>query len=110
MSNIGTCKSGLPISPVTFCSKLIESVKMMASAVRLSYLEASQRTVRVTSSTSVGKLEVENVQALLFSWVVVSPCLTVKPHPDWSLVTDMRPCRLLLLLMFVCLFVCLFFF
>ena len=34
------------------------------------------------------------------SWMVVAPSLTVKPHPDWSLVTEpsvytMRSCDLL---------------
>ena len=28
------------------------------------------------------------VKAALSSWMVVAPCLTVKPHPDWSMVTD----------------------
>ena len=37
----------------------------------------------VTVSTSIVKLE-----AALSSWMVVAPCLTVKPHPDWSLVTE----------------------
>ena len=36
----------------------------------------------------------------LSSWIVVAPCLTGKPHPDWSLVTEpsvytMRSCALL---------------
>ena len=34
---------GLPIPLFTFCSKLIESVRMMAGAVRLSLLEANLR-------------------------------------------------------------------
>ena len=34
------------------------------------------------------ELEVEIVQAALSSQIVVAPCLTVKPHSDWSLVTE----------------------
>ena len=39
-------------------------------------------------------------EAALSSWMVVAPCLTVKPHPDWSLVTKpsvytMRSCGFL---------------
>ena len=34
------------------------------------------------------KLEVETVSAAMSSWMVVAPCLTVKPSPDWSLVTE----------------------
>ena len=54
----------------------------------------------MTVSTSIVKLEVEIVQAALSSWMVVAPCLTMKPHPDWSLVTEpsvytMRSCELL---------------
>ena len=73
---------------------------MMACVVRLSLLEAIQRREWVTVSTSIVKLEVEIVQAALSSWMVVAPCLTMKPHPDWSLVTEpsvytMRSCELL---------------
>ena len=58
------------------------------------------RKTWVTTSTSIVKLEVETVQAALASWMVVAPCLTAKPHPDWSLVTqpsmyNMRSCGLL---------------
>ena len=42
----------------------------------------------MTASTSIVKLEVETVWAALSSWMVVASCLTVKPQPDWSLVTD----------------------
>ena len=42
----------------------------------------------MTASTSTVKLEVETVLAALSSWMAVIPCLTVKPHPDWSLVTE----------------------
>ena len=39
-------------------------------------------------------------EAALSSWMVVAPCLTVKPHPEWSLATEpsvytMRYCGLL---------------
>ena len=43
MSTIDTFQSGLPIPPFTFCSKLIESVRMMACVVWwLSPLEAEE--------------------------------------------------------------------
>ena len=43
----------------------------------------------MTVSTSIVKMEVETVaDALLSSWMVAAPCLTVKPHHDWSLVTE----------------------
>ena len=86
----------------TFCIKLIESVRMMACMVWLSPLEANQRRAWVTASTSIVKLEFFflTVYAAVSSWMVVTPCWTVKPHPDWSLVTEpsvytMRSCGLL---------------
>ena len=42
----------------------------------------------MTASISIVKLEVETSQAALSSWLVVAPCLTVKPLPDWALVTE----------------------
>ena len=42
----------------------------------------------MTASTSLVKLEVGTVRAALSSWMVVAPLLTVKPYPDWSLVTE----------------------
>ena len=42
----------------------------------------------MTVSTSIVKLEVATVYSALSSWMVVTPCLTIKPRPDWSLVTD----------------------
>ena len=42
----------------------------------------------MTASTSIVKLEVETVQATLSSCMVIAPYWTVKPHPDWSLVTE----------------------
>ena len=59
----------------------------MTCVVRLSPLEAVQWRAGATASTSIIKLEVETVKDVLYSWMVVAPCLTVKPHPDWSLVT-----------------------
>ena len=41
----------------------------------------------MTASTSIVKLEVEIVQAAMSSWMVVTPCLTAKPHLGWFLVT-----------------------
>ena len=81
-------QSGLPIRLLTFCSKLVGSVRMMARVVPLSPLGAIQRRTWVTASTSIVQLEFEAVYAVLSSWMVVAPCLTVKPHPDWSLVTE----------------------
>ena len=51
----------------------------------------------MTASTSIVKLKVETLLAALSSWMVVAPCLSMKPHPDWSLVTEpsvyiMRSC------------------
>ena len=65
---------GLPIPLLTFCSKFIDSVRMMARVVCLSPLEAIQRRAWVTASTSIVKLEVETVWAALSSWTVVAPC------------------------------------
>ena len=60
--------------------------------VRLSPLEAIQRRAWVTASISIVKLEVETVWAALSSWMVVAPCWTVKPHPEWSVVTESLVC------------------
>ena len=99
ISTIHTFQSGRPIPFSTFCGKLVESVRMMACVVRLSPLETIQRRAWVTASTSIVKLEVETVEAALSSWMVLAPCSTVKPRPDWSLVTEpsvytMRSCGL----------------
>ena len=88
MSTIDTFQSGLPIPFFTFCSKRIQSVTMMACVVRLSPFKATQGRAWVPASTTIVKLEVETVEAALSSWMVVTPCLTLKPHPDWSLVTE----------------------
>ena len=56
-----TCQSGLPIPFFTLCSKLIESLRMLACVAWLSPLEAIQRRVWVTVSTSNFKVEVETV-------------------------------------------------
>ena len=64
------------------------TVRMMACVVRLSPLEAFQQRAWMTASTSTVRLEVETILAALSSWIVVAPCLTVTPHPDWSLVTE----------------------
>ena len=34
------------------------------------------------------ELETETVLAAVSSWMVAAPCLTVKPHPDWALVSE----------------------
>ena len=53
MSTTDAFQSGLPIPLLTFCSKLIDSVRMMPCVVRLSALEAIQRRAWVTASTSI---------------------------------------------------------
>ena len=54
--------------------------------------EVSQASQHFSSSEKRATCE-----GALSSWMVVTPCLTVKPHPDWSLVTEpsvytMRSC------------------
>ena len=80
MPTIGYSNLGFPFH---FSFFLIEFVKM-ACVVRLSALEAVQRKAWMTASSSAVKLEAETVKAALFSWMVVSPCLSVKPHSDWA--------------------------
>ena len=64
--------SSLPTLFFIFCSKLIESVRMMAGVVWLSLLEAIKRRAWVTASISIVNLEVEFVYyAALSSWMVV---------------------------------------
>ena len=41
----------------------------------------------MTASTAIVKLEVKAVAAVMSSWILVAPYLTVKRHPDQSLVT-----------------------
>ena len=97
--------SRLPTLFFIFCSKLIESVRMMAGVVWLSLLEAIKRRAWVTASISIVNLEVEFVYyAALSSWMVVQPWLILKPHPDWFLVAEpsmytIRSCGLLFLWM-----------
>ena len=52
MSTIDTSQSELPIPLFTFCSILIESVRMTACVIRLSPLQAIHRRAWVTASTS----------------------------------------------------------
>ena len=54
----------------------------------------------MTVSISIVMPEVDTVQAALLFRMVVAPCLTVKPHPDRSFVTEpsvyaMKSCVLL---------------
>ena len=49
MSTFGTFQSGLPIPVFSFCSKLIESVRMMTYVVRLSPLQVIQQRAWVTA-------------------------------------------------------------
>ena len=74
-------------STFQFCTRHVESERIMACVVCLLF-EEIQRRAWVTASTSLVKLEVGTVRAALSSWMVVAPLLTVKPYPDWSLVTE----------------------
>ena len=64
MWNIDTCQSELPIPHFINCSKLMESVRMMACEVRLSSHEAIQRRAWVTAPTSIVKLKIETVKVV----------------------------------------------
>ena len=61
----------------SLCSKLTESVKMMASVVWLSPLEAIQWRMWRTASACIVKLKVETEW---FSWMVVVPCSSTQPR------------------------------
>ena len=74
MLTINTFQCQLPIPRFTFCSKLIDSVRLMARAVRLSPLEAIQRRTWVTASTSTVKLEVGTVLGGSVKLVCTSEC------------------------------------
>ena len=64
----------------TFCSELTESVWMMACVV---WFTSSGCVTASTSSQARGW----GHESCTDSWMVVAPCLTVKPHPDRTLVT-----------------------
>lgn len=49
---------------------------------------AIQRRTCATTSTPIVKPEVEPVQTALSLWMIVTPCLKVKPHPEWSFATE----------------------
>ena len=42
----------------------------------------------VSSSIVKKKLDVDTLWMILSSWMAIAPCLTVKPHPNWCLVTN----------------------
>ena len=96
MSTIATFQSGLPFHvPLYLASSL-----NLWGWWHLWSVTSWGNPARVTVSTSIVQLEVETVQAAPSLWKVVAPCLTVKPHPDWSLVAEpsvytMRSCGLL---------------
>ena len=69
------------VSHSTFCSKLIESVSMMACVVRL--LNVFCKNERQTD-----RRRQRRAWVTASSWMGVAPCLTVKPYHDWSLVTE----------------------
>ena len=60
---------GLPIPFFTFCSKLIESVRMIAYEVRLSSLEAIQQKAWATASTSSWRLILYRLHCLHGWWL-----------------------------------------
>ena len=71
---------GYPFHFLTFCSKLIQYVRMMVYVVRLSPLEAIQWMEVMTASTSIVKLEAETVigcTVFMDTAMALSPCLTV---------------------------------
>ena len=80
------CQLGQPMPDSTFCSRFIESVRMMACPA--SRWEASHCIACVTAFTSVARVEVVTLWAPLSSFTVLPPCLTVNHQPDWSLVTE----------------------
>ena len=71
----------------TFCSRFIESARVMACLICASRWEASHCIACVTASASMVRLEVMTLWAPLSSCTVLSPCLAVNPQPDRSLVT-----------------------
>ena len=80
------------------CSKLSEHVRMMACVVWLPPLEAIQRKALEIRPPPLSSWR---LRQSLSSWVVAAPCLAVKPHPVWFLVTEpsvyaMRSCSLCL--------------
>jgi len=88
-------------SLMMFCSKLTESVRRMACVVWLWPLEAVQRRAWVTVSPSLSSWRLRLCRLLCrHGW----PWWTVKPHPDWSLVTIVYNVRSCVLLLFFCLF------
>ena len=73
---MAVCQSGQPIPDSTFCSRFIESVRMMACVICSSCWEASHRIACVCASTSMVRLEVVTLWAPLFSCTGLPPCLT----------------------------------
>ena len=84
----GCVPVGQPIAVSTFCYRFIESVRMMVCVICASRLEASHCVACGTASTSMVRLEIFTLWAPLSSYTILSPCLTVNPHPDRSLVTE----------------------
>ena len=66
MSTIDTSQSELPIPLFTFCSILIESVRMTACVTRLSPLQAIQRRVWVAASTSTQTATIKMMMMIAF--------------------------------------------
>ena len=82
---LAVCQSRQPIQDSTFCSRFIESARMLACVICASCWEVSHCIACVTTSTSMVGLEVVTLWAPLSSCTVHPPCLTVTPstlhHP-----------------------------
>ena len=85
------CQSGQPIPYSTFCSRSIESVRMMACIICVSHWEASHCVECVAASTSVVRLEIMTVGTTVF---MHSPSILFDCEPPTTLdPSDCLPCR-----------------
>ena len=70
---MAVCQLGQPIPDSIFCSRFIESVRMMACVICASRWVASHCIVCVTASTSMVRLEVVALRVPLSSCTVLPP-------------------------------------
>ena len=82
------CQSEQPTPDSTFCSRFIESVRMMACAISASSWEASHRFACVTVSASLVRPEVVTLWAPLPPCIILTTCLTMNSQLDRSFVTE----------------------
>ena len=87
VSTVDTFQSGLPIPLFTFCSKLIASVRMMAVGSDCHLLRQSSGRHGWLLSPPLSSWRLRPYKPPLSSRMVVAPWLTLKPHPNWFLVT-----------------------